>query len=546
MNSVFSLKKSIEELDSINQGVSRMDYEQHPPTRDVTLNNFPNGSIHFKFDTSGQKWWMPSKSYFRVRCQLAKADGTPLTSADNIAPNMGLCSSLFQSAEFRINDKVVSRISDFMPQIDALQNRLTKSKSWLDSVGTTTNFWESQFHIRKAEVTSDGQVTEKKTQDVTTRAQMGFAAVHTVEIAADTGVLTFADGAVAGAPAPPAVPDVRNIFRAGDEIAITVSADVVQRFKIFSVPSATTLDLGIKTIALAAGALEFSRIRDTDVSSARNVSEFELIWTPPLSIFKIDHALPSGKYEIVLNPHTAQSYQKYAIESLVADKVPNTGTTAVPSAGSQYIFNVADMYFYCNTLDGPRSDDTTYLLDLDETLCVTEQFGANQAGFSQRNFNVPPSTYGLTVAYQDSRSGSNTRFSPTTFKVNGSEEELKLNRFYINFSSKNFPQPDADPDFVAGKDYTTQRYIENALYSGGYFDTGGIETLSEWKNRGPYYHFLTPRDGTDSSTRVVVHNQFQVGTNTTNMRLLLFSHYKAVARVEVSNGRVVSVQVEEV
>jgi hypothetical protein len=121
----------VEELSSTNQGTSRMEYEQHPPTRDVTLDNFPNGAIHFRFQTAGQKWWCPSRSYLRMRCQISKQNGTQLTSEDNIAPNMGLCASLFQSAEFRINDKTVSRISDFMPQIDALENRLNKSKSRL-------------------------------------------------------------------------------------------------------------------------------------------------------------------------------------------------------------------------------------------------------------------------------------------------------------------------------------------------------------------------------------------------------------------------------
>ena len=129
--SIFDLKTSVEELSSSNQGTSRMEYDQHPPTRDVTLDNFPNGAIHIRWQSSGQKWWCPSRSYIRMRCQLAKQDGSQLNLTDDIAPNMGLCASLFQSAEFRINDKTVSRISDFMPQVDALENRLNKSKKGL-------------------------------------------------------------------------------------------------------------------------------------------------------------------------------------------------------------------------------------------------------------------------------------------------------------------------------------------------------------------------------------------------------------------------------
>ena len=78
MASIFSLKTTTEELSSANEGTSRMTYEQHPPTRDVTKNNFPNGAIHIRWQTSGQKWWVPSRSYIRMRAQLTKPDaGSP-------------------------------------------------------------------------------------------------------------------------------------------------------------------------------------------------------------------------------------------------------------------------------------------------------------------------------------------------------------------------------------------------------------------------------------------------------------------------------------
>ena len=142
MTSIFDLKTNVSELSSSNEGTSRMEYDQHPPTRDVVGNNFANGAIHFRFQTSGQKWWIPSRSYLRMRCRLTNGAGDQLTVAEGVAPNMGLMSSLFQSGEMRINDKVVSRIADFMPQVDALETRLTKSKSWIDSVGSATNFWD--------------------------------------------------------------------------------------------------------------------------------------------------------------------------------------------------------------------------------------------------------------------------------------------------------------------------------------------------------------------------------------------------------------------
>ena len=45
MTSIFDLKTEVKELSSSNQGTSRMEYQQVPPSRDVTTSNFSNGAI---------------------------------------------------------------------------------------------------------------------------------------------------------------------------------------------------------------------------------------------------------------------------------------------------------------------------------------------------------------------------------------------------------------------------------------------------------------------------------------------------------------------
>lgn len=536
--SMFDLKTSVAELSSANEGMARMEFQQLPPTRDITNNNFPNGAIHFRWQTSGLKRWQPSKSYIRMRCQLGKANGTQLDLADGIAPNMGLCASLFQSMEFRINDKTISRISDFVPQVDALETRLTKSRAWLESIGASVNFWQADQKERLLSVASDVS-SEVKSEIITESVDIvgaGFTAATTVAISADTGVLTFG---VAGNTSQFVPGDVVEVDAVGGKLRLTVS-DVL---------TGTTLLISeSKTRQIAAAVLPFRRIRQivSSVDDTRKMNYFELVWQPPLSIFKVNEALPSGKYELVLNPQTASVYQKAAIESLV-DKTANTGTTGAPSAGSNFIFNVVNMYMYLHTTEGPREDDITYLLDLTQTRCQTDKI--DNTSFQQKNFDVSPSTYALSVAYQDLRAGTNSVVSSSKFKsyntAINSEEELKLERFFINYAGQNLPAPDADPEFVAGKDWTTQRYTETHLYSGAYFDTGGAEDIKEWQKRGPYYYFKWPRDGTDRSTRVAIHQKFQNGTDVANARVLLFDHSKQVARVRVQGGRVVDVQVED-
>ena len=544
MASIFDLKTSVEELSSTNEGTNRMDYEQQPPTRSVQGPAFPNGAIHFRWQTSGQKWWVPSRSYLRLRCLLGKSDAAgatlPLEKSDNIAPNMDLCATLFQSMEFRINDKTVSRVSDFVPQVDAIEQRVRKSSSHINTIGNSTNFWQDQFLVRQQQVIVDGNnaIIEPIVQ---TRAQLGFPATTTISIAVDTGVLTQATTTTT---------PFNSVFRAGDAIEIT-TAKGPTKYQIVSVAADTMQLDDVKTLAVADAVYPFSRLRNEEIegNTSRKMTLFELCWQPPLSIFKIGHALPSGKYELVLNPQTSSVYKMYAIQSVGASKVPNLNSVGVaPSAGAQFQFEVSDMYFYCNTVEGPRYDDGTFLLDLEQTNCQSEKI--NGPSFSQRNFDVSPSTYALTAAYQDLRAGNSTQCSVSQFRSYNTaiteSVELKLNRFFINFAGMNLPSPDADPSFNATTDHTVQRYYDSMNYTGAYFDNGGAETIQQWHERGAYYYFSWPRDGTDRSTRVTVNSGFDAAqADIDNMRLLLFAHSKQVARVSVVDGRVVDVQLED-
>ena len=523
MNSIFDLKTSVDELDSTNQGTSRMAYDEHPPTRDITNGAFSNGAIRYRFSTAGQKWWMPSRSYLRMRMKISKANGNALDLDDGVAPTMGTCASLFQSAEMRINDKVVSRIGDFMPQIDALETRLSKSKSWMDSAGNSTNLWQTDLAERMSVVSVDGEKSAEVENQRFTPEELGFAAGVTIAInAAGLATLSLANGA-ANAP----------LIKTGDTIIIGNNKYVVGTPLV---GGAVTFQLAnVSTLVVVAATAVFSI--DRPINKARQLKDFELIWTPPLSLFKIDHALPSGNYELILTPQPGVTFQQYGVESLV-NKTPTT----------DYILSVENMYFYCNVVDGKRADDITYLLDLDTTSCQSDNI--KTIALQQRNFDVSPSTYALTVAYQDLRVGQDTRFSPSKFKsydIAGTKNtELNLTRFYLNYAGQSLPSPDADPQFDVNVDKTTQRYADTMLNNGGIFDAGGCETIEEYHDRGSYYYFSIPRDGSDRSTQVSVHNQFSgVNDDVANMRALLFAHSKQVARVSVSDGRVVSVSLED-
>lgn len=159
---IFKLKDSVSELASANEGMVKYSYDQIQTSSGTgTGATFSNGQLRFKWEHASNKWWFPSKSYLQMRIKLTKADGTTtLDLADKIAPNMDICASLFQQAEFQIGGKTVSKIGEYLPQVDALKKRLSKSKVWLDGIGKSTMFMQPSGTERKNEVISNPQRTK--------------------------------------------------------------------------------------------------------------------------------------------------------------------------------------------------------------------------------------------------------------------------------------------------------------------------------------------------------------------------------------------------
>lgn len=506
--SLFALTYDITDIQRGLKGMNRMQYDQNAPTRDIANANFPNGQIEYRWEVSGQKHWIPSTSYLRLRVTLTNNAGNQLANADDIAPNMGLCANLFQSCEFRINDKTVSRISENLPQVDALNVRLNKSASWLNTVGNSSNFWSSEFKDRQSAVSSDVkayELYERKTPNAGGNAAL-TAATRALVFATDQINLN--------------VGDYINFTTAGFKSKLVFKTDD----KNWNVEDVHTGNI--------AGTIDYTTTRvslSPDLNN-RNVSTFELLWQPPLSVFGLKHALPAGKYSLVLTPQPDLVYQKYAIESTIADR----------TSPANFNVNVSSMYLYTHVVEGERVDNATYYLDLKQLSCQKDVVTNTQYG--AKNFDVSPSTTHLTVAYQSTAAGTNSLRSASKFKcVNN--EELNLTRLMISYAGQQFPSPDWDGAVTATTDTSTQRYLESLLYSGEYFTEGQAESLKEFQNRGAYYHFNIPREGTDRSTRVAVNSQFSALVNPANV--LLFSHSKQIARVKISEGRVVDVQVQD-
>ena len=293
---------------------------------------------------------------------------------------------------------------------------------------------------------------------------------------------------------------------------------------------------------------------------SRRITGFEIIWKPMcLSLMKYSGALPTGKYNFIMTPHSdsGNNYKIRAIETpqyLEDSQLPSFGTTA-----TDVKFSVDSIRFYAATVEGARVEDMTYYVDLENTRLLTTPL-ITTTSLSKSYFQVSPLTYALSVGFQDNDAGVDVRHSASRFKVGPSvltaatatlpavllpDPELSLTRMFIQYTGKSFPQPDADPQFKTSAnpvDYTTQRYIETQINSGAYFSEGGGESIQEYQRRGAYHYFSCPKDGQNSDTRVSVNTQFSADFGN-KARILLWDHFSSFCKVTVESGQVVSVEI---
>ena len=544
MSSIFDLPTQPSELKSANEGVDKASYLQVAADRDLTGGNFANGNVRFPFQISSTSRWMPSRSYFRIRLALTDAAGNPLTLDDDVALSMDPASCLWSQGEVRLNNNTISRCSDYWSQIDALEKRKDKSNSWIETVGNSVEILEPKQKQRANVTAADGKLPDGS-PSTTSIAAAGIVAPNQIAYTAASGLLTFTQNGGA------AIPDLTQLFPAGSKIRFNADAPAGFTAGDYEVLASGAATVNIAPVSVAGGDVAAIDVTDgilnvSTSENARRASKIELCYQPlPLSLFKCERALPLGRWEVQMTPSQDSVWKKRIIESLVGDK----------ASGVDYNIEVEQVYFYCATVETSRIDNLTYLIDLENTRCMTDK--VTNSALSQQTYNVSPTTYALSVAYQDQRAGNQTNISqpkfksyaavvpPTASDVPVLDQATQLQRWYLQYAGQKFPQVDWDAEFnVDGGglfvDHLTQLYMNTQLQCGGYMDSGGAESFKDWVDRGCYYHFLTPTDGTSVDTRVVLNQQFANGTDVTNMQALLFDHSRAAIQVQIKDGRVVS------
>lgn len=570
--SVFDLPRKPVHLASANDVKANARYRQISATKDVSQRQFAQGVQQFRWDTSGNTWFLPSMSYFRLRCSLTQVreqggDPLPILSRADIAPNMGLASNLFKSVELQLNGQTLERVSERLPQVDALKTRMQNTNAWLDQLGRTTNFWDSEFTARREQVAVDGYESKHHTNEPVfgaplTQVQAGFHVNHLIQY--NPASYIFQCDANNAAPV-----DIENgpmALRVGDRM---LHGEIVLEIKCIIDAThgmAHVFKGGIQGRRLIndgnnppAGnnGWSFQKLRQATSNQALGKNSFEVIWRPPLGLFDLDHAIPpGGEWLIEFNPANSVDFRKNAIESLRND----IEVVRHPHGAAQFDFRGEEFQFYLYVMDAQRFDSGEWLLDLQQTRCQSQNMPADCTSLVQKNFDVPGKTTHLTLAFQDQSEGSDTRYSRSKLKIRPAPfdplrgrvdthegQDLLLERFFIQYGTQQKPTPDFDGRFSSVQGDTTQpqtnylvhRYVDSLMQADLFHTEGGADSFKDWLRRGPYYHFRWPKDGVEQSTRVSINFKFsQTFADNLQHQIVLFSQWRSAYKIKHKNGPV--------
>jgi hypothetical protein len=506
-------------------------YQEVQPERDVSGNNFSKGQINFNWTMDSRGYFNPYQSFLKIRCSLSKANGDQLDVSDNIAPSMFMADNLFQTMQVQLNNVVISEIGDYVPQIASLKQRMYQSDSHLNTYTAQTNFSQAAFCDRQQQVIDTGSVVG--CEETTGSLDLGFKAPATYALGPTVGQMVFAD---AGG----TVPTLTDVFQIGDTVEFEDLNNplLIQSGEITSIPSAIAIQLKgsladpIAQTEIVVTNKNLKRIRKQD---SRRVKTFELIWRPCLGFFDIDGYLPSmqGLYNLRLTPHPEGVYQKFAIESIGANKIPNT----------DFKFNIESIHMYILKGIGPAVVSKSLCFEVNEIRCQSQNLTTNSV--HQKTFQVHPNSHALTIAYQESGAGNNDTTLIASKFTAASDNHLKLRRFWLRYGGKQLPTPIPDILFskLTAQDFIVQRYNESLMYANLSKMMYNPEPLEKWVERGPYYHFCGYSKEMKSD-RVYISQQFDefVGNKP---NVLLFDHYKKKVNITISNSILQNVSISE-
>jgi len=496
------------------------------------VDNFSAGVQDFIFSIAGQQRFAPARSYFRMRATLRvreeddeKKLASPLRKpvvGDGYAFSENFANNLYSNAYFYAGNVSVSSLSQYVSQASMLKYRLSKTKSWLDSIGAGCFYLKPNLDDRISDVSvAGGSIQTKKTL-------MGYENTAGVAIGNPTSgvaTVTFTLGTATEFP----------------ELGTWIVGDLFTHpttqlsHLVVGVISTSQIQINYTGALIAEDDGIWFRTRaahDPDVP-VNGKNQVEIIFVPPLGIFSTSSALCSGTYKISLMPKNdkvAALETKSPVASLSAEGAP--------------VVTVDSLYFFASVFKDTKSyDNGSYYLSLDECNIQTKAL-ATGTGMNAFNFTIPASTIGIAVFAQGTSSGSlpGTTIPPSIFKsLNGDTEALR--NIQLTFANTTKPLQDYDSNFTTSTvnattlQNLTQRYYQTEQNSD--LAMGSSEDFTDWLTRGGIYYFAWIRGQNDRSSELQVTATFN--SLSAGAQLFVCSIYRKLVKIEVDSGYITQV-----
>ena len=522
-------------------------------------NFFTGGVIKFLYRMPMNTYVNLDKSFIRMRCKLSKANGAQLTDTDDIAPNYLLAHNLIDQIFQCCNGVQIGEQRAYVAQCAALIHRTTYPKSYKDGFLASTNFGEIDFRKRQNTVITNGIDYDELTYQQETEpagASVGYArpgldyATNTLTI--NTGNGQNADAflqILRGGAANAEIPDLSTLFNIGDVLYISSGAahdaqvrrtiigfqTVVDPNQPGAVNNRINLDEnlnGSDAAAIGTFLRVARRVINTEESYSFRTDEFEICFKPAISLWHVNNWLPSHDMELKIYPKPENTYQLGSIQSINANKIPNT----------DYVFNVEDMIMWvAEKKDTVGNGEVSF--SYPDLRCQLTNITTTSNVDNQ--FVVDREAYAFTVCMQDEDTENSTLNSASLFKIRN-DEELKINRVYVDWNGQILPNPYPLIEKTSSKDFITQRYYESIYYgdSNTFLDA---ETQAEYEKAGIYFTFKFGKNKMKTE-KVTVSTLFEPNAfeNDHKPNLLLFDHFSRSFKYKTMGGRIVEIHADKV
>lgn len=534
--SIFNPPSSTSEIrDIIPIGDFR--YKKINGSRNLKGDQFPNSEIQYDIEISDTTGLLMNRTDVRIRGSIGaflqdnKKPTVPLTSAALITLAMDFPPCFFQKEAFLINDIPVEDHTDNIPQLHAYKRRISKSNSWMNSVGGI-DFWDVNFKKRLARVSSDLTLTDFTTGNTVDSTVQELVADTTYIVTNSVAIPVGVNGVRTATFSVGNVPNSNTVWVKNDYILVAGQAMRViatQAGPLLYLADNGGIDIGDDTLDNNVCHRVHWDAIPLPIDFKAPTIGFEVPYVPTLSIFEYDHILPYGTYSIVLTPHS--NYKHRAIESIVHQ----------PALANFDIY-IEDMFVMACLVDGEYLKQSQIVIDLSD---VNVKAATLITGTFEDRITLKSSTTGLSFAVQNHAVETNTTMSLTKFIDDTAHFERLIRTYDFNYANQRQPRDTIDVEYSTTINHYNKIYKDNLVYNGQYLGMYGVETFDEFMQRGPYVRlpFLKSGGNTDTSCQAKITFLGDPVINT--VRLFFFNHYSKVAIITLDQGKVANVEVRD-